>query len=169
MKASSPATTSLEPIRWRQRSESIPWCTSLPHAVPCSPPWLSLLLPCVLPHSSPHTSSIPWFICFCCRWFFKGISRKDTERQLLGPGNVVGSFMIRDSETTKGLEGCLQRSDCPHLLLEELGGTSRAQGLCFAMGQGLGVPCSCCKCPCKSPWHSHMSKPHSGNGVDVLL
>ncbi|XP_065502078.1 tyrosine-protein kinase HCK isoform X1 [Caloenas nicobarica] len=35
-------------------------------------------------------------------WFFKGISRKDTERQLLGPGNVVGSFMIRDSETTKG-------------------------------------------------------------------
>ncbi|NXT84559.1 HCK kinase, partial [Zapornia atra] len=35
-------------------------------------------------------------------WFFKGISRKDAERQLLGPGNVVGSFMIRDSETTKG-------------------------------------------------------------------
>ncbi|NXQ79920.1 HCK kinase, partial [Nyctibius grandis] len=35
-------------------------------------------------------------------WFFKGISRKDAERQLLGPGNVIGSFMIRDSETTKG-------------------------------------------------------------------
>ncbi|KAM6112887.1 tyrosine-protein kinase HCK [Pterocles gutturalis] len=35
-------------------------------------------------------------------WFFKGISRKDAERQLLGPGNVTGSFMIRDSETTKG-------------------------------------------------------------------
>uniref|UniRef100_A0A8C3CHZ2 Tyrosine-protein kinase n=1 Tax=Cairina moschata TaxID=8855 RepID=A0A8C3CHZ2_CAIMO len=35
-------------------------------------------------------------------WFFKGISRKDAERLLLGPGNVVGSFMIRDSETTKG-------------------------------------------------------------------
>ncbi|XP_032460984.1 tyrosine-protein kinase HCK isoform X5 [Phocoena sinus] len=35
-------------------------------------------------------------------WFFKGISRKDAERQLLAPGNVLGSFMMRDSETTKG-------------------------------------------------------------------
>ncbi|KAB1262344.1 Tyrosine-protein kinase HCK, partial [Camelus dromedarius] len=35
-------------------------------------------------------------------WFFKGIGRKDAERQLLAPGNVLGSFMIRDSETTKG-------------------------------------------------------------------
>ncbi|XP_027723526.1 tyrosine-protein kinase HCK isoform X2 [Vombatus ursinus] len=35
-------------------------------------------------------------------WFFKNISRKDAERHLLAPGNVLGSFMIRDSETTKG-------------------------------------------------------------------
>ncbi|XP_034979543.1 tyrosine-protein kinase HCK [Zootoca vivipara] len=35
-------------------------------------------------------------------WFFRGVSRKDAERQLLSPGNVIGSFMIRDSETTKG-------------------------------------------------------------------
>ncbi|OBS78002.1 hypothetical protein A6R68_19611 [Neotoma lepida] len=35
-------------------------------------------------------------------WFFKGTSRKDAERNLLAPGNVLGSFMIRDSETTKG-------------------------------------------------------------------
>ncbi|XP_036386343.1 tyrosine-protein kinase HCK-like [Megalops cyprinoides] len=35
-------------------------------------------------------------------WFFKGVSRKDAERQLLASGNQVGSFMIRDSETTKG-------------------------------------------------------------------
>lgn len=43
-------------------------------------------------------------ICFLffLRWFFKGVSRKDAERQLLAPGNKVGSFMIRDSETTKG-------------------------------------------------------------------
>ncbi|XP_015252314.1 PREDICTED: tyrosine-protein kinase HCK-like [Cyprinodon variegatus] len=34
-------------------------------------------------------------------WFFKGVSRKDAERQLLAPGNRIGSFMIRDSETTK--------------------------------------------------------------------
>lgn len=35
-------------------------------------------------------------------WFFKGVSRKDAERQLLAPGNVIGSFMIRDSETNQG-------------------------------------------------------------------
>ncbi|XP_053105638.1 tyrosine-protein kinase HCK [Hemicordylus capensis] len=35
-------------------------------------------------------------------WFFKGVSRKDAERQLLAPGNFLGSFMIRDSETTQG-------------------------------------------------------------------
>ncbi|TNN39970.1 Tyrosine-protein kinase HCK [Liparis tanakae] len=35
-------------------------------------------------------------------WFFKGVSRKDAERQLLAPGNKTGSFMIRDSETTPG-------------------------------------------------------------------
>uniref|UniRef100_A0A8C1SGT0 Tyrosine-protein kinase n=1 Tax=Cyprinus carpio TaxID=7962 RepID=A0A8C1SGT0_CYPCA len=35
-------------------------------------------------------------------WFFKGVSRKDAERQLLASGNKTGSFMIRDSETTMG-------------------------------------------------------------------
>uniref|UniRef100_A0A8C9WZD9 Tyrosine-protein kinase n=1 Tax=Sander lucioperca TaxID=283035 RepID=A0A8C9WZD9_SANLU len=35
-------------------------------------------------------------------WFFKGVSRKDAERQLLAPGNKLGSYMIRDSETTQG-------------------------------------------------------------------
>ncbi|XP_062950909.1 tyrosine-protein kinase HCK isoform X2 [Cynocephalus volans] len=35
-------------------------------------------------------------------WFFKDMSRKNAERHLLAPGNVLGSFMIRDSETTKG-------------------------------------------------------------------
>ncbi|KPP66122.1 hypothetical protein Z043_115412 [Scleropages formosus] len=35
-------------------------------------------------------------------WFFKCVSRKDAERQLLAPGNRIGSFMIRDSETSKG-------------------------------------------------------------------
>ncbi|XP_062316373.1 tyrosine-protein kinase HCK-like isoform X1 [Osmerus eperlanus] len=35
-------------------------------------------------------------------WFFKGVSRKDAERQLLASGNKTGSFMIRDSETTQG-------------------------------------------------------------------
>ncbi|XP_062981592.1 tyrosine-protein kinase Blk [Elgaria multicarinata webbii] len=34
------------------------------------------------------------------KWFFKGLSRKETERLLLGPGNAVGSFLIRESETS---------------------------------------------------------------------
>ncbi|XP_034981080.1 tyrosine-protein kinase Lyn isoform X1 [Zootoca vivipara] len=35
-------------------------------------------------------------------WFFKDITRKDAERQLLAPGNAPGSFLIRESETLKG-------------------------------------------------------------------
>lgn len=53
-----------------------------------------------LPAAGLHTAPSP-----PSRWFFKGISRKDAERQLLAPGNVLGSFMIRDSETTKGEAG----------------------------------------------------------------
>ncbi|XP_028339568.1 tyrosine-protein kinase Fgr isoform X2 [Physeter macrocephalus] len=35
-------------------------------------------------------------------WYFGKIGRKDTERQLLSPGNPRGAFLIRESETTKG-------------------------------------------------------------------
>ncbi|XP_005993488.1 tyrosine-protein kinase Lyn isoform X2 [Latimeria chalumnae] len=35
-------------------------------------------------------------------WFFKDITRKDAERQLLAPGNKPGAFLIRESETSKG-------------------------------------------------------------------
>ncbi|XP_037537498.1 tyrosine-protein kinase Lyn isoform X1 [Nematolebias whitei] len=35
-------------------------------------------------------------------WFFKDITRKDAERQLLSPGNKPGSYLIRESETSKG-------------------------------------------------------------------
>uniref|UniRef100_A0A8B9T5U9 Tyrosine-protein kinase n=1 Tax=Anas platyrhynchos TaxID=8839 RepID=A0A8B9T5U9_ANAPL len=35
-------------------------------------------------------------------WFFKNLSRKDAERQLLASGNTHGSFLIRESETSKG-------------------------------------------------------------------
>ncbi|XP_009283045.1 PREDICTED: tyrosine-protein kinase Lck isoform X2 [Aptenodytes forsteri] len=35
-------------------------------------------------------------------WFFKNIGRKDAERQLLASGNTHGSFLIRESETSKG-------------------------------------------------------------------
>ncbi|KAM5233739.1 tyrosine-protein kinase Blk isoform 2-T2 [Hipposideros larvatus] len=36
------------------------------------------------------------------KWFFRSISRKDAERQLLAPINKAGSFLIRESETNKG-------------------------------------------------------------------
>ncbi|XP_073420105.1 tyrosine-protein kinase Fgr [Dendrobates tinctorius] len=35
-------------------------------------------------------------------WFFGKLGRKDAERQLLSEGNTQGSFLIRESETTKG-------------------------------------------------------------------
>ncbi|XP_037005329.2 tyrosine-protein kinase Fgr isoform X2 [Artibeus jamaicensis] len=35
-------------------------------------------------------------------WYFGKIGRKDSERQLLSPGNPRGAFLIRESETTKG-------------------------------------------------------------------
>ncbi|XP_028328169.1 tyrosine-protein kinase Lyn isoform X2 [Gouania willdenowi] len=35
-------------------------------------------------------------------WFFKNITRKDAERQLLAPVNQPGSYLIRESDTSKG-------------------------------------------------------------------
>ncbi|XP_056268270.1 tyrosine-protein kinase Fgr isoform X3 [Pseudoliparis swirei] len=35
-------------------------------------------------------------------WYFGKMGRKDAERQLLGNGNQRGTFLIRESETTKG-------------------------------------------------------------------
>lgn len=41
--------------------------------------------------------------CVCaCRWFFSNISRNDAMRLLLAPGNTQGSFLVRESETSKG-------------------------------------------------------------------
>lgn len=39
-----------------------------------------------------------------CSWFFKDITRKDAERQLLAPANKPGYYLIRESETSKGME-----------------------------------------------------------------
>ncbi|KAJ8333331.1 hypothetical protein SKAU_G00422270 [Synaphobranchus kaupii] len=36
------------------------------------------------------------------RWFFEKLSRKETERLLMAPGNKPGAFLIRESETSKG-------------------------------------------------------------------
>ncbi|XP_010288896.1 PREDICTED: tyrosine-protein kinase Blk-like, partial [Phaethon lepturus] len=35
------------------------------------------------------------------KWYFKTLSRKDAERLLLSSGNKVGSFLVRESETSK--------------------------------------------------------------------
>lgn len=44
------------------------------------------------------------------RWYFGKMGRKDAERLLLIPGNNRGTFLVRESETTKG-DDC-----CPHEL-----------------------------------------------------
>lgn len=44
------------------------------------------------------------------RWFFKEITRKDAERQLLAPANKPGSYLIRESETSKGVRCLLSAS-----------------------------------------------------------
>lgn len=36
------------------------------------------------------------------RWYFGKVGRKDAERLLLIPGNNRGTFLVRESETTKG-------------------------------------------------------------------
>lgn len=46
--------------------------------------------------------SVKHIVYLCCRWFFKNISRNEATRLLLSPGNTLGSFLIRESETTQG-------------------------------------------------------------------
>lgn len=48
--------------------------------------------------------AVEWPVCRCRgdRWYFGKIGRKDAERQLLAHGNQRGTFLIRESETTKG-------------------------------------------------------------------
>ncbi|XP_025036885.1 tyrosine-protein kinase Blk isoform X3 [Pelodiscus sinensis] len=36
------------------------------------------------------------------KWYFNALSRKEAERLLMAPGNKIGSFLVRESETTKG-------------------------------------------------------------------
>ncbi|KAG1963610.1 tyrosine-protein kinase Blk [Pimephales promelas] len=47
------------------------------------------------------------------RWFFKDMSRRDTERLLLAPGNKPGAFLVRESETTKGAFSLSIRDSTP--------------------------------------------------------
>uniref|UniRef100_A0A8D2KUI5 Tyrosine-protein kinase n=2 Tax=Varanus komodoensis TaxID=61221 RepID=A0A8D2KUI5_VARKO len=47
------------------------------------------------------------------KWFCKGHNRKEAERLLLGPGNAVGSFLIRESETTPNCFALSVRDNSP--------------------------------------------------------
>jgi len=38
------------------------------------------------------------------RWFHDKISRKDAEKLLVEPNNQRGTFIVRESETDKGLQ-----------------------------------------------------------------
>uniref|UniRef100_A0A3P9N1A1 Tyrosine-protein kinase n=1 Tax=Poecilia reticulata TaxID=8081 RepID=A0A3P9N1A1_POERE len=51
-------------------------------------------------HPTPNNNALK--VRLCCRWFFRNISRNDAMRLLLAPGNTQGSFLIRESETSKG-------------------------------------------------------------------
>lgn len=42
---------------------------------------------------------------FSCRWYFGKITRRESERLLLNPENPRGTFLVRESETTKGEQG----------------------------------------------------------------
>lgn len=44
-------------------------------------------------------------------WYFGKLGRKDAERQLLSFGNPRGTFLIRESETTKGRMGILTMNE----------------------------------------------------------
>uniref|UniRef100_A0A8B9VUG0 non-specific protein-tyrosine kinase n=1 Tax=Anas zonorhyncha TaxID=75864 RepID=A0A8B9VUG0_9AVES len=61
-------------------------------------------------------------------WYFGKIGRKDAERQLLCHGNCRGTFLIRESETTKGSTRPPEKVNSPR---------ERAAGLCCR----LAVPC----------------------------
>lgn len=67
-----------------------------------------------------------------CSWFFKDLTRKDAERQLLAPANKPGSYLIRESETSKG-EKILTFSTRRLILMSELGGR-QAGSLSPALG-----------------------------------
>ncbi|NWS82207.1 LCK kinase, partial [Toxostoma redivivum] len=101
-------------------------------------------------------------------WFFKNISRKDAERQLLASGNTHGSFLIRESETSKGATaapwgsgvGAQGGSGVPRVSLSPGSpssaspGPGSSDGLCCR----LGKPCRTQK-PQKPWWQDEWEVP----------
>lgn len=57
---------------------------------------------CVIPFFVSDSYKMFPFLYLIYRWYFGKLGRKDAERQLLSFGNPRGTFLIRESETTKG-------------------------------------------------------------------
>lgn len=71
-------------------------------------------------------SLIKHFVLFhVCSWYFGKLGRKDAERQLLSTGNKRGTYLIRESETTKGKsittndQGCVCGGGCFNVIHKE--------------------------------------------------
>lgn len=113
-RAISPATTSRPPTPSRPRSEyrlwppaclpSLPvqsfspgleWEVWLPRA-PATSQEEALWVGGSLDHQHHPSTSLP-------RWYFGKITRRESERLLLNAENPRGTFLVRESETTKGM------------------------------------------------------------------
>uniref|UniRef100_A0A8C3KBN0 Tyrosine-protein kinase n=1 Tax=Calidris pygmaea TaxID=425635 RepID=A0A8C3KBN0_9CHAR len=115
---------SLEPLIWGGFwSESVTWSMVAPWAMP-SPGCLSLeMQPMVSKTCSLGRGGAAWrgdggggrvlgaeLLPCSGRWYFGKITRRESERLLLNPENPRGTFLVRESETTKGAY-CLSVSD----------------------------------------------------------
>lgn len=80
------------------------WCQIYCHITTKHIPtiWRRKCKLCAVHHSG--LSSCDWLFDFISfgRWYFGKMGRKDAERHLLVPGNQRGTFLARESETTKG-------------------------------------------------------------------
>lgn len=77
-----------------------------------------------------------------CRWYFGKITRRESERLLLNPENPRGTFLVRESETTKGERGW--------------GSTALEETLSGGSGGALSplsLSCWCCS-PGRGSWPS---------------
>lgn len=55
-------------------------------------------------------------LCVSCRWYFPDTKRLDAERMLLADGNAHGAFLIRNSESQKGVLSLSGKHSLLHLL-----------------------------------------------------
>lgn len=101
------------------------WCCSQHHVTQPQHHLIQCMHAVSLREGKWLAQSVKHTVCLCCRWFFKNISRNEAMRLLLAPGNTLGSFLIRESETTPGEVFFLSSS---HWLIHSLIKVSISQG-----------------------------------------